>query len=67
MLIALALRAATGHFSPDPMWLGWVIPGLIACDMQRQGSVETLSSLFITAVTAAFASELIMTLYAGII
>ncbi|MEG1800087.1 MAG: poly-gamma-glutamate biosynthesis protein PgsC/CapC [Synergistaceae bacterium] len=59
MLIALALRVLTGHFSPDPLWFGWVVPGLIASDIQRQGVVETVSSLLIVAAAAAFTMEII--------
>ena len=62
MLIALALRALTGHFSPDPLWFGWVVPGLIAADIQRQGAAETVSSLLIVAAAAAFSMELIYSL-----
>ncbi len=59
MLIALGLRVLMGQFSPDPFWFGWVVPGLIAADIQRQGIVETVASLLIVAVTAAFAMEII--------
>ncbi len=59
MLAALVLRAAAGQLSPDPFWFGWVVPGLIAADMQRQGCFATLASLFICSFAAFFASELI--------
>ena len=59
MLLALASRAALGQLSPDPLWLGWVVPGLVASEMNRQGMAETLiSAAIVTAATAA-ASELI--------
>lgn len=57
MLMALALRLAAGNFVQPLPWLGWVIPGLIAADMQRQGVVETLSALTAVSVLTAFASQ----------
>lgn len=59
MLAALALRAAVGQLSSEPFWFGWVVPGLIAADMQRQGIFSTLASLFICSFAVLFASELI--------
>ena len=54
MLIALALRyplvSVWGEFS---LWLGWVVPGLIGADIQRQGLLTTLTSVVaVSAVTA---------------
>ena len=57
MLIALAFRLAAGNFVQPLPWLGWVIPGLIAADMQRQGVLETLSALTAVSVLTAFASQ----------
>ena len=59
MLLALACLAATGHYSPDTFWFGWVIPGLIATDMQRQGAILTICSAFICSCTTAFTVQLI--------
>lgn len=59
MLAALALRAAVGQMSADPFWFGWVVPGLIAADMHRQGPFCTLTSLFSCSFAVFFASELI--------
>lgn len=59
MLLALTCLAATGHYSPDPFWFGWVIPGLIAADMQRQGAILTICSAFICSFTTAFTVQLI--------
>lgn len=59
MLAALVLRAAVGQLSPEPFWFGWVVPGLVAADMQRQGFFPTLASLFICSFAVLFASELI--------
>ena len=54
MLIALALRyplvSVWGEFS---LWLGWVVPGLIGADIQRQGLLTTLTAVVaVSAVTA---------------
>lgn len=65
MLMALALRTLSGHISADPMWFGWVVPGLIAADMQRQGAIETLASLAVTSVMTGFLSEILVSLLAG--
>lgn len=54
MLLALVIRFAAGGASADPLWFGWVVPGLIGADVERQGVVQTLSSLFITAFAALF-------------
>ncbi|HPD97342.1 MAG TPA: poly-gamma-glutamate biosynthesis protein PgsC/CapC [Synergistales bacterium] len=46
LLLAALLRLAAGDFLPfDPVWLGWVIPGLVAADVQRQGILPTFSGL----------------------
>ena len=47
------------------MWFGWVVPGLIAADMQRQGALETLASLAVTSVMTGFLSEILVSLLAG--
>ena len=59
MLAALAIRAVVGELSPDPFWFGWVVPGLVAADMQRQGIYSTIASLFICSFAVLFSSELI--------
>jgi gamma-polyglutamate biosynthesis protein CapC len=46
LLLAALFRLATGNVLPlDPIWLGWVIPGLVAADVQRQGILPTFSGL----------------------
>lgn len=56
MLAALVLRLAVGlSFAPVP-WVGWVVPALIASDMQRQGVLETLVAVTtVTCLTALLA------------
>ena len=62
MLMALVLRCAAGFFIQPVSWIGWVVPGLVAADMQRQGAVETLSALASVSVATAFAAELLIQL-----
>jgi hypothetical protein len=53
MVLAIAVRMATlGLFPSANLWVGWVIPALIASDMQRQGFLRTLSGVVsVTLVT----------------
>lgn len=64
MLIALALRyplvAVLGEAS---LWLGWVVPGLIGADMQRQGVFNTLAG----AVTVSIAAAMSVLLLQGVL
>ncbi|MDO5116304.1 MAG: poly-gamma-glutamate biosynthesis protein PgsC/CapC [Synergistaceae bacterium] len=61
MLLALALQALCGEYFPsDSFWFGWVVPGLVAADMQRQGVLRTITSLFICAIAVGFSVELFM-------
>ena len=54
MLIALALRyPLVSVWGETSLWLGWVVPGLLGADMQRQGVMMTLSAVVtVSAVTA---------------
>ncbi|MCL2147116.1 MAG: poly-gamma-glutamate biosynthesis protein PgsC/CapC [Synergistaceae bacterium] len=63
MLLALAARYLWAYLFPSfgiafPLWLGWVVPGLIAADIQHQGLCITLAGAVSTAISAAFASSL---------
>lgn len=55
LLMALLLRMVlTRVTGPVPVlnWLGWVVPGLVGADMQRQGVIPTLGGfLGVSAVT----------------
>ncbi len=57
MLLALAFRLFFGSFMQPVPWVGWVIPGLIAADMQRQGVLETCCALVSVAVLTALTSQ----------
>lgn len=53
MVLAIAIRMATLELFPEAdLWIGWVIPALIASDIQRQGFLRTLSAVVsVTLVT----------------
>jgi len=54
MLIALALRyPLVSVWGETSLWLGWVVPGLIAADMQRQGMVATFSAVVTVSIVTA--------------
>lgn len=57
MLMALAVRLIAGNFVQPVPWVGWVIPGLIAADIQRQGAIPTFSALASVSVVTAFVSQ----------
>jgi poly-gamma-glutamate biosynthesis protein PgsC/CapC len=41
------------------LWIGWVVPGMIAADGERQGLCMTLCGAISCALTAAFATTLL--------
>ncbi|QTX33633.1 capsule biosynthesis protein CapC [Aminithiophilus ramosus] len=51
LLAALALRGFLPFLLPPgsgvPVWVGWVVPGLVAADMERQGIVPTVAALIL--------------------
>lgn len=57
MLAALSVRLIAGCFIQPLPWAGWVIPGLIAADMQRQGVLVTSQALLTVAILTAFAAQ----------
>ena len=66
LLLALGARVVFQAFFPIPsLWLGWIVPGLIAADIQRQGIVGTVSGAVSVAVAAAFVSDLSFRLFPG--
>jgi poly-gamma-glutamate biosynthesis protein PgsC/CapC len=66
LLLALVARMLFQAFAPIPsLWLGWVVPGLVAADIQRQGIVGTLSGAVSVSVAAAFVSDLALRFFAG--
>ena len=60
MLIALALRYPLASvWGESSLWLGWVVPGLIGADMQRQGVVTTLTAVVAVSIAAAMSVQLL--------
>jgi gamma-polyglutamate biosynthesis protein CapC len=59
-LFGMALRSWTGLFAGEWEIIGYIIPGLIAVWMDRQGIVETLTALAI--VSSAVRLVLVITL-----
>lgn len=60
MLIALALRyPLVSVWGETSLWLGWVVPGLVGADMQRQGVVITLSAVVAVSVVTAMSVQLL--------
>jgi poly-gamma-glutamate biosynthesis protein PgsC/CapC len=60
MLIALALRyPLVSVWGETSLWLGWVVPGLIGADMQRQGVVITLAAVAAVSVVTAMSVQLL--------
>ena len=63
LLLAIAFRLFGGllgsHPEMDIMWIGWIAPGLIAADMERQGIVMTLAGVVTASVVTAMTVFLI--------
>ena len=63
MLIALALRyPLVSVFGETSLWLGWVVPGLIGADMQRQGMLITASAVVSVSLVTAMCVQLLQQL-----
>lgn len=60
MLIALGLRyTLVTVLGEASLWLGWVVPGLLGADMQRQGVLNTLAGAVSVSVAAALSVFLV--------
>ncbi len=60
MLIALAIRyPLVSVLGESSLWLGWVVPGLMAADMQRQGLVSTLAAVVAVSIATVMAVQLL--------
>ena len=71
MLLAIACRLLfRGNFGGfggtvdvfGEFWIGWIAPGLIAADMERQGVWMTLAAAVSTAIVTAFVISLLLSL-----
>lgn len=61
LLLALAFRLfAGGGTTLSYLWIGWVVPGLIGADMQRQGAIPTIGAALSTAFASAMAARLLI-------
>jgi len=55
LLMAITIRLVfRGNYIADDFWIGWIAPGLIAADIERQGLVMTLSAVVSTSLATAF-------------
>ena len=65
LLCALALRLLwrNDFFPIDSLWIGWVAPGLIAADVQRQGVLPTLSGAVSCGIGTAMIMGVLVSLY----
>ena len=60
MLIALALRyPLVSGWGETSLWLGWVVPGLVGADIERQGLLTTLSAVVAVSVVTAMCVQLL--------
>lgn len=60
MLIALALRyPLVSVWGETSLWLGWVVPGLIGADIQRQGVAITLTAVAAVSIATAMSVQLL--------
>lgn len=60
MLIALVLRyPLVSVLGETSLWLGWVVPGLMGADMQRQGLVSTLAAVVAVSIATVMAVQLL--------
>ena len=46
-------------------WLGWVVPGLVAADIERQGIAATFSGLASVSVAASWGASLVLAIASG--
>lgn len=60
LLIAILFRLIFhGRLGTDIFWLGWVAPGLIAADIERQGVPMTFASVISASVATALLASLL--------
>lgn len=64
LALALAIKMLLSFWGLAPsLWLGWVVPGLMGADFQRQDFVPTISGAVGVAVAAAMGSEILFRLF----
>ena len=61
LLLALGARGLVELWFPlGSAWLGWVVPGLVAAEVQRQGVLPTLAGACSAGAAAALAARLLL-------
>lgn len=60
LLIAIIFRLIfRGRLGADAFWIGWIAPGLIAADIERQGMLMTLAAAVSVSIATAITVSLI--------
>lgn len=59
MLLALSVRLALAPLVPPSLGIGWVVPGLVAADAERQGATMTLCGALSCTIAAVLAAGLL--------
>ena len=67
MLCALVVRLAlpVEWVREGFPWLGWVVPGLVAADVERQGIAATFSGLVSVSIAVSWGASLVMAIASG--
>lgn len=64
LLIAIIFRLIFRRwFAIDAFWVGWIVPGLIAADIERQGASMTLSAVISVSIVTAVSVSLMFLAY----
>jgi poly-gamma-glutamate biosynthesis protein PgsC/CapC len=64
MALALVVKILLSFFPASPsLWLGWVVPGLMGADFQRQGFVSTFAGALGAGVAAAMIVRLLSAVF----
>lgn len=63
LLIALVFRMFfRAGLDVNVGWIGWIVPGLIAADVERQGALMTLAAVVSVSMTTVFLASLLFLL-----
>lgn len=64
LLIAIMFRLIFRKWlAVDTFWIGWVVPGLIAADVERQGVCMTLSAVISVSIATSIMASLVFIVY----
>lgn len=68
LLIAIAFRLVfMDRVGAEAFWIGWIAPGLIAADIERQGILMTLSSAVSTSIATAILVSFMFFAWSGLV